>query len=133
MSQDDKKQSLTVFKTDRHEDVAAIILAAVVVACVLIYMAFITPSVTVHADTSGIVTEIAVAKDAEVKRGDLLYTIVSKEKVWKGQVAEEVTKTKKVKAKADGKIVEVYAQLNDKVSKNRTPILELRHEKGMLP
>lgn len=38
----EKAKSLTVFKTDRHEDIAAIILAAVTVAAVLFYMAFIT-------------------------------------------------------------------------------------------
>lgn len=133
MSQENKKQSLTVFKTDRHEDIGAIILAAVVVACVLVSMAFIVPSVTVHADTSGVVSEIAVTQGAEVKKGDLLYVIMSKEKVWKGDVAEEVSKEKKVKSKADGTIVEIYAQLNAKVSKNKTPILELRHVKGSLP
>lgn len=129
----EKNQSLTVFKSDRHEDIAAIILAAVVVCCVLVSMAFITPSVTVHADTSGTLTAIAVAPDAEVKKGDLLYTIVSVEKVWKGDVAEDVRKEKKVKAKADGTIGEIYAKLDDKVSKNKTPILELKHVKGTLP
>lgn len=129
----EKNQSLTVFKSDRHEDIAAIILAAVVVCAVLVTMAFITPTVTVHADTSGVISEIAVTQNAEVNKGDLLYTIVSYEKVWKGDVSEDVRKEKKVKAKTGGTVVEIYAKVNDKVSKNKTPVLEFKHHRGTLP
>ena len=43
----DKKKSLTVFKTDRHEDIAAIVFSGLVVVVVLTYMAFIVPSVSI--------------------------------------------------------------------------------------
>ncbi len=129
----DKKKSLTVFKTDRHEDIAAIILAAVVVACVLVYMAFIGKTVTVHAGTSGTITEIAVTNGTAVKKGDKLYIVESTEKVWKGEVAEEVKKENIFKAVTNGVIVDVIVKVGDKVKKGKSGILELEHEKGTLP
>lgn len=133
MSKKDNEKSLTVFKSDRHEDIAAIILAMLVVACVLVTMAFVMPSVTVHAESSGIIGKIVAVEGAEVKKGDLLYTIMTKDKIWKGDVAEEVIKEKQYKAKTNGKITAIYAHANDKVSKNKTPLMELQHEKGTLP
>lgn len=129
----EKKKSLTVFKTDRHEDIASIILAAVVVASVIIYMAFISPTVIVHAGTSGKITEIAVASGAAIKKGDLLYVIESTEKAWKGEVAEDVKKTNQYKAVTDGTVVAIIAKVDDKVKKGHSEIIEIEHVKGTLP
>lgn len=41
------KGKMTVFKTDRHEDAAAMIFVTLVTAAVLLYMAFIVPTITI--------------------------------------------------------------------------------------
>lgn len=129
----DEKKKLTVFKTDRHEDIAACVASALVVAIVLGYMAFIVPVVNVKAAVDGKVTEIVVQKDAVVKKGDKLYTMEVVKKKWTNNVMEEKTVTEEVLAKANGKVVDVKAKAGDAVKKGKTVILELDHEKGTLP
>ena len=129
----EKSKSLTVFKTDRHEDIAAIILAGITVVAVLFYMAFIAPTVTVKADSDGKLVSIAVEKDAYVKQGDLIYSLEIIEKKWKGDEVEEVAKVKEIFAKANGKVLEIVASPNDQLKKGKTGILVLEHEKGTLP
>ena len=66
----DKKKSLTVFKTDRHEDIAAIVFSGLVVVVVLTYMAFIVPSVSIKPPQDGKLVEIFVTEGSEVAKGD---------------------------------------------------------------
>ena len=133
MSDSAKKKSLTVFKSDRHEDFAAIFLAGIIVVGVLTYMAFIAATVTVKADSDGVLREVKVAAGAMVKKGDPLYTLSVVEKKWRDNKVEETTKEKLIKAKANGKVLQVMAKAEAKVKKGSTPILELEHEKGTLP
>ncbi|MBV5329088.1 MAG: biotin/lipoyl-binding protein [Chlorobium sp.] len=123
MSEPKKNTKMTVFKTDRHEDMAAIFFVTVVVASILIYMAFIIPSVTIKAPTSGKVVAVAVQKGSEVKKGDLLYSLQLKGK----------PEPKKYKAVTGGKILSVTAKPDDAVKKGKDVILVLQHEKGTLP
>ena len=129
----DKSKSLTVFKTDRHEDIAAIILAGITVVAVLFYMAFIAPTVTVKADSDGKLVSVAVEKDTYVKQGDLIYTLEIVEKKWKGDEVEEIVKVKEILAKANGKVLEIVASPDTPLKKGKTGILVLEHEKGTLP
>ena len=129
----EKAKSLTVFKTDRHEDIAAIILAAVTVAAELFYMAFITPTVTVKADSDGRLLNVAVEKNTYVKQGDLIYSLEIIEKKWKGDEVEEIAKVKDIYAKANGKVLEIVAEPDTALKKGKTGILVLEHEKGTLP
>lgn len=133
MSDDTKKKSLTVFKSDRHEDFAAITLAGVVVAAVLLYMSFLVPSVTVKADSDGKIVAVTVAEGAEIKRGDPIYTLSVVEKKWTGDKVEETTSQKVIAAKTNGRVLKVFAGAGNATKKGRTPILELDHEKGTLP
>lgn len=129
----DNKKSLTVFKSDRHEDIAAILLAACVVVFVLTYMAFLTPTVTVKADSDGTVKSVSVAAGDLVKKGDLIYVLSVTEKKWKDNKVEETVKEKQIKAKANGKVLQIFAKADGAVKKGKSPILELEHEKGTLP
>ena len=129
----DKSKSLTVFKSDRHEDIAAIILAAITVVGVLFYMAFIVPNVTVKADSDGKLISVAVEKDTYVKQGDLIYSLEITEKKWKGDEVEEVKKVKEIYAKANGKVLDIVAEPDAALKKGKTGILVLEHEKGTLP
>lgn len=133
MSEDAKSKSLTVFKSDRHEDIAAIILAGVVVIATLVYMSLLIPAVTVKADSDGKVLSVSVHEGAQVKKGDLLYTLSVVEKKWKGDKVEETTKEKAIKAKTNGKVLKVFASADSQAKRGRTPILELEHETGTLP
>jgi len=133
MSENAPKKSLTVFKSDRHEDIAAITLAAIVVIATLTYMSLIVPSVTVSADSDGKMLSVSVLEGAQIKKGDILYTLSVVEKKWKGDTVEETAKEKIIKAKTSGKVLKVYALANSPTKKGKTPILELEHEKGTLP
>lgn len=123
MSEPKKNTKMTVFKTDRHEDVAAMFFVSLVVASILIYMAFIIPSVTIMAPAAGKVVAVAVQAGDEVTKGDLLYSLEVKGK----------PEPKKYKAVTSGKILSVTAKPEDKVKKGKDEILVLQHEKGTLP
>lgn len=123
MSEPKKNTKMTVFKTDRHEDVAAMFFVTVVVASILIYMAFIIPSVTIMAPAAGKVVAVAVQPGDEVNKGDLLYSLEIKGK----------PEPKKYKAVTSGKILSVTAKPDDKVKKGKSEMLVLQHEKGTLP
>ncbi len=123
MSETKKNTKMTVFRTDRHEDMAAMVFVAIVVASILVYMAFIIPSVTLKAPASGKVVAVAVEPGSEVNKGDLLYSLEIKGK----------PEPKKYKAITNGKILSVSAKPEDKVKKGETEILVLEHEKGTLP
>ena len=133
MSENTPKKSLTVFKSDRHEDMAAILLAAIVVMATLTYMSLLVPSVTVSADSDGKILAVSVREGVQVKKGDALYTLSVVEKKWKGNKVEETVKEKVIKAKTNGKVLKVFALADSPTKKGKTPILELEHEKGTLP
>lgn len=123
MSEPKKNTKMTVFKTDRHEDVAAMFFVTIVVASILIYMAFIIPSVTIKAPASGKVVAVEVQQGGEVKKGDLLYSLQIKGK----------KEPKKYNAITNGKILSVSAKPADEVKKDKTTILVFEHQKGNLP
>jgi multidrug efflux pump subunit AcrA (membrane-fusion protein) len=123
MSEPKINTKMTVFKTDRHEDMAAMVFVSLVVVSILIYMAYIIPSVTIKAPASGKVVSVAVHPGDEVKKGDLLYSLEIKGK----------PEPKKYKAITSGKIVSVTAKTGDKVKKGVDQMLVLQHKKGTLP
>ena len=129
----DKKKSLTVFKTDRHEDVAAIIASGLVVVVVLVYMAFIIPSVSIKAPQDGKLLEVFVTEGASVAKGDKLYSLEVIKKKWVNNVMEEKVAVEDVTAKTNGKVLKVSAKAGDALKKGKQTILELDHEKGTLP
>ncbi|OGR15939.1 MAG: hypothetical protein A2X81_13755 [Desulfobacterales bacterium GWB2_56_26] len=129
----DKKKSLTVFKTDRHEDIAAIIASAIIVAIVLIYMAFVVPSVNLNAQQDGKLTEVFVAEGATVKKGDKLYSLEVVKKKWKDNVMEEKHVIQEFTAKANGKVLKIAGKIGDKVKKDKGLIIQLSHQRGTLP
>jgi len=129
----DKKKSLTVFKTDRHEDLAAIVASAVIVVIVLSYMAFIVPSVHLNAQQDGKLMEIFVAEGATVKKGDKLYSLEVVKKKWVNNVMEEKNVVQEFTSKANGKVLKIAGALGDKLKKDKSLIIQLAHEKGTLP
>lgn len=129
----DKKKSLTVFKSDRHEDLAAIFASALIVVVVLTYMAFIVPSVGIKAPQDGKLVEIFVAEGADVKKGDKLYALEVVKKKWVNNVMEEKVAVESFTAKANGKVLKVSAKPGGAVKKGKQTIVVLEHEKGTLP
>lgn len=133
MSEPKKNAKMTVFKTDRHEDLAGMVFVALAVISVLVYMAFIVPSITLKAPLDGKILSVAIQPGAQVKQGDLLYSMEFKEKKYVHDKLEEKMTTKEVRAKTNGKILSVSAKAGDEVKKDKQPIMELEHEKGKLP
>jgi multidrug efflux pump subunit AcrA (membrane-fusion protein) len=133
MAEDTKSGKMTVFKTDRHEDFAAMVFVAIVVVSVLIYMAYIIPTITLKAPSDGKIIAVAVQPNAAVKKGDLLYSIEVKEKKYALGKLEEKIVVKEIHAKTNGKVLSVSAKTGDAVKKDKNPILVLDHEKGTLP
>ncbi len=129
----DKKKSLTVFRSDRHEDVAAIIASALIVVVVLTYMAFIVPSVGIKASQDGKLVEIFVTEGADVKKGDKLYALEVVKKKWVNNVMEEKIAVESFTAKANGKVLKVSGKPGDSLKKGKQTIVVLEHEKGTLP
>ena len=128
-----KNQSLTVFKSDRHEDVAAIIFSALIVVVVLTYMAFIVPTVKIKPNQDGKLVEMFVTEGSEVKRGDKLYALEVVKKKWVNNQMEEKIAVETFTAKTNGKVLKVSGKPGDKVKKGKETILTLDHEKGTLP
>jgi hypothetical protein len=129
----DNKKSLTVFKTDRHEDIAAIFGSFMIVVFVLTYMAFIVPSVNIKAARDGKIVELFVTEGAAVKNGDKLYSLEVVKKKWVNNVMEEKTDVEAVTAKANGKVLKVSGTPGATVKKDKEIIIQLEHEKGTLP
>lgn len=129
----DKKKSLTVFKTDRHEDLAAIIASAVIVVIVLAYMAFVVPSVNLNAQQDGKLMEIFVTEGAAVKKGDKLYSLEVVKKKWVNNVMEEKNVVQEFTSKANGKVLKIAGTIGEKLKKDKGLIIKLAHEKGTLP
>lgn len=133
MSADDKKKSLTVFRSDRHEDFAAIIFSGLVVVCVLVYMAYIVPTVSITVQQDGKLTEIFVTEGAQVKSGEKIYALEVVEKKWVSNSMQEKTVVKNFTAKADGKVLKVAGKPGDTMKKGKSTVIVLEHEKGTLP
>lgn len=129
----DKKKSLTVFKSDRHEDVAAIIFSGLIVVFVLTYMAYIVPSVKIKPTQDGKLVELFVAEGATVKSGDKLYSLEVVKKKWVNNQMEEKVAVENFTAKANGKVLKVAGKPGDKVKKGKETLVVLEHEKGTLP
>jgi biotin carboxyl carrier protein len=128
-----KSGKMTVFKTDRHEDWAAMGFVALIITIVLVYMAFIVPTIAVSAPFDGKIVEVKAKAGDQVKKGDVLYSIEMKEKKYVEGAVQEKVVTKDVKAKANGKVTEIKAKPGDAVKKDKSTILVLDHEKGTLP
>jgi multidrug efflux pump subunit AcrA (membrane-fusion protein) len=133
MSEPKKNTKMTVFKTDRHEDLAAMFFVTIAVVSVLVYMAYIVPSITLKAPMDGKVVAISVQPEAQVKKGDLLYSMEIKQKKYVHDTLEEKIVTKDFHAKTSGKILSISAKPGDVVKKDKNEILVLEHEKGVLP
>lgn len=130
---DKAKGKMTVFKTDRHEDVAAMVFVSLVTAFVLIYMAYVVPTVTITPAQDGKLVALKVAPDQELKKGDLMYTFEYKDKKFVDGKLEEKLATKDVKASTNGKVLSVDVKEGDALKKGKTKILVMDHEKGTLP
>lgn len=127
-----KSGKMTVFRTDRHEDVAAMVLVGCLVVIVLCYMAFIVPTVTVGALMDGKIVAVAVTESGLVKKGEPLYSFEVKEKKWTQGKVEEKVVVREIKSAAGGKVLKVVAKPGDELKKGK-PIVVLEHEKGTLP
>jgi len=127
------KGKMTVFKTDRHEDVAAMVFVSIVTAFNLVYMAYVVPSVTITPAQDGKLVALKVTPDQEIKKGDLIYTFEYKDKKFVDGKLQEKLATKDVKASTNGKVLAVDAKEGDELKKGKTKILVMDHEKGTLP
>jgi multidrug efflux pump subunit AcrA (membrane-fusion protein) len=124
---------MTVFKTDRHEDVAAMGFVGVVVAAILVYMAYIVPSVTITPGLDGKIVAMKVQPDQVVAKGDPLYVIRYKDRKFVGGQLQEKFVEKDVHAATGGKVLSVSAKEGSDVKKGKTALLVLSHQKGTLP
>lgn len=129
----EKNKSLTVFKSDRHEDVAAIIFSGLIVVFVLTYMAFIVPSVKIKPTQDGKLVELFVSEGTMVKNGDKLYSLEVVKKKWVNNQMEEKVTVENFTAKTNGKVLKVTGKPGDKVKKGKETLVVLDHEKGTLP
>ncbi len=130
---DKAKGKMTVFKTDRHEDVAAMVFVSLVVAVILVYMAYVVPTVTITPAQDGKLVALKVTPDQELKKGDVLYAFEYKDKKFVDGKLEEKIATKEVKASTNGKVLSVGVKEGDDLKKGKTKILVMDHEKGTLP
>lgn len=130
---EEKKKSLTVFKSDRHEDMAAIYAVGLIVIFVLCYQAFVAPrdAFKQASENDGKVLSVKAKPGDQVKSGDpLLELEIMHKDAATGQTSTEkvvvpVHMTGKlefylpenVSAPSDGKIVEVLVKDKDAVKK----------------
>lgn len=129
----EKNTSLTVFKSDRHEDVAAIIFSGLIVVVVLTYMAFIVPSVKIKPTQDGKLVELFVSEGSMVKKGDKLYSLEVVKKKWVNNQMEEKVTVENFTAKTNGKVLKIAGKPGEKVKKGKETLVVLDHEKGTLP
>lgn len=132
MSAEDTKKKLTVFKSDRHEDVAACMFAGLAVIVVLSYMAFFIPTVVIKAPVDGKLTEIKVNVGDVIKEGQPLYVYETKKKKYVQGQMQETTASETFKSKTPGKVLAVKAKAGDAFKKGGG-LLEVEHVKGTLP
>ncbi len=130
---DKAKGKMTVFKTDRHEDVAAMIFVSLVVGFILVYMAYIVPTITITPSQDGKLVALKVQPDQELKKGEVMYTIEYKDKKFVAGQLQEKLATKDIAASTSGKVLSVGAKEGEELKKGKTKILVMDHEKGTLP
>ena len=130
---DKAKGKMTVFKTDRHEDAAAMVFVSLVVVFVLVYMAYVVPTVTIKPNQDGKLVAIKVQPDQEIKKGDLIYSFEYKDKKFVDGQLQEKLAIKEVKASTNGKVLSIPVKEGDALKKDKSAILVLDHEKGTLP
>ena len=132
MAEQQKSGKMTVFKSDRHEDLMAIYFVTFVVLATLGYMAFIVPSVNFKAPSDGKILSIAVKPGQTIQKGEVLMSLEVKEKkMVEGKLEEKLSK-KDIKSKVNGKILEVKAKEGDAKKKGEA-VMVIEHEKGTLP
>lgn len=128
-----KDKGMTVFRSDRHEDMAAIVCSALVVVAVLVYMAFLVGPISLKAPSDGKIVDIAVNENTPVKKGDLLLTmLITEKKVVHGEI-EQKTVEKQIKSKMDGVVLSVAKAAGDEVKKDKDVIMVVKSERGSLP
>jgi multidrug efflux pump subunit AcrA (membrane-fusion protein) len=130
---DAKGGKMTVFKTDRHEDYAAMAMVGLVTVAILFYMAFLVGEIKLKAPDDGKVLEILVAADATVKKGDKLAVLAAKDKKMVGGKLEEKPVNRTVTSSLDGKVQTIKAKVGDSVKKGKDVLMVLIPEKGQLP
>jgi biotin carboxyl carrier protein len=128
-----KKGKMTVFKTDRHEDWAAMVFVAILTMSTLIYMAYVVPDLKLKAPSDGKLVSVAVKQGDQVKKGDPLYTIEIKKKKYVNKAVQETVIQDEVKSKAEGKVLSVPGKPGGDVKKGKETIIVLEHVKGTLP
>lgn len=133
MSNTAKSGKMTVFKSDRHEDWAAMLFVGCVVTFVLVYMAYIVPTITLKPPFDGRITAVKAQAGQMVKEGDPLYSIEYKEKKWSTGKMEEKMVQKEITSKANGKLLKVSMKEGDEVKKGKSELIVMDHEKGTLP
>jgi multidrug efflux pump subunit AcrA (membrane-fusion protein) len=130
---EEKKKGMTVFKSDRHEDWAAIVTSGLVVVVVLVYMAFFVSSIPFKAPSNGKIIAMKVTENTLVKKGDPLLTMEVKEKKVVHGATEERVVQKDIKAKLDGRVAKVLKKEGDDVKKDKDVLIVFEPEKGKLP
>jgi multidrug resistance efflux pump len=129
----EKSKSMTVFRSDRHEDVAAMVVTGLLVVVILSYMAFFTGPISFNAPSDGKIIGIAVSVNAPVKKGDVLLTMEVKEKkVANGKLEEKVVE-KAIKSKMDGTVIKLAAAAGASVNKDKDLLMVLKPNRGSLP
>lgn len=132
MSAEDKKKKLTVFRTDRHEDLGACMFAALAVVFVLVYMAFFIDTVTIKAPVEGKLVEMKVAAGDTIKEGQPLYVYEYKKKKFvQGEIQETVAQ-ETFKSKTPGKVIDIKKKAGD-AFKRGNGLLVVEHVAGTLP
>lgn len=130
---DAKGGKMTVFKSDRHEDYASMVMVGIVTAAILFYMAFMVGEIKLKAPDDGKVMEVLVKPDTLVKKGDKLATMAAKDKKMVGGKLEEKPVTRTVTSTLNGKVLSVKAKPGDAVKKGKDTLMVLVPEKGQLP
>lgn len=130
---DAKGGKMTVFKTDRHEDYAAMVMVGIVTAAILFYMAFLVGEIKLKAPDDGKVLEVLVAPNATVKKGDKLAVLAAKDKKMVGGKLEEKPVNRTVTSSLNGVVKSVKAKEGDAVKKGKDVLMVLVPEKGQLP
>jgi acetyl/propionyl-CoA carboxylase alpha subunit len=132
-AEDAKKGKMTVFKTDRHEDWAAMVFVAILTIGTLLYMGFIVPDLKLTPPADGKLVSVAVKEGTKVKKGDLLYTLEIKKKKYIQKTIQEKSVVEEIKSKADGLVLKVHGVPGSEVKKGKNTIVVLEHVKGTLP
>ena len=132
MTAEEKKKKLTVFRTDRHEDLGACVFAGLVVVFVLVYMAFFLGKVTIKAPVDGKLMEMKVATGDTIKEGQPLYVYEMKKKKYTHGEMQETVVQETFKSKTPGKVLEFKIKPGEAMKKG-APLLVVEHVAGTLP